>query len=181
MQILVCSAVSSLDSGWRQEARLGRTVEQTVGQRTANPFVEEDEKKSDLVAFLGEAVGVSLPVALDQAVGSELAQVVAHLVERVGSRLKREGGEDSLANVWGPPSADLSTGMKEHFHEPNHAGVVDLDAGDFRTAHDDGQGHSLKEWEIDVNVERFGFEAGEPIGYRGEGLADGGQVVERLA
>jgi len=31
---------------------------------------------------------------------------------------------------------------------------------------------ALEEREIDVNVERFGFEAGEALGHRGEGLAD---------
>ena len=104
----------------------------------------------------------------------QLAQVVADLVERVASRIERERGEDGLANVWGAPSADLGAGMKEHLHEPDHAGVLDLDPGDFRAAHDDGQGQSLEEWEIDVNVECFGLEVGEPVGYRGEGLADGG-------
>ena len=60
--------------------RIGAMVEAAVGERSAQPFVEQQKEQCDLDAFCGEAVGVARAVALDQAVAFELAQVVAQLV-----------------------------------------------------------------------------------------------------
>ena len=48
-------------------------VEAAVGERTAEPFVEEEKEQRDLDAFRGEAVGVSGPIPLQQAVTFEFA------------------------------------------------------------------------------------------------------------
>ena len=48
-------------------------VEAAVGERTAEPFVEEEKEQRDLDAFWGEAVGVSGSIALQQAVTFEFA------------------------------------------------------------------------------------------------------------
>ena len=52
-------------------------MEAAVGERTAEPFVEEEKKQRDLDAFWGEAVGVSGSIPLQQAVAFEFAQIVA--------------------------------------------------------------------------------------------------------
>ena len=51
----------------------GAMVEAAVGERTAEPFVEEEEEQRNLDAFRGEAVGVSGSVTLQQSMAFELA------------------------------------------------------------------------------------------------------------
>ena len=48
-------------------------VEAAVGERTTEPFVEEEKEQRDLDAFWGEAVGVAGSIALQQAVTFEFA------------------------------------------------------------------------------------------------------------
>ena len=51
----------------------GAVVEAAVGERTAEPFVEEEKEQRDLDAFRREAVGVAGSIALQQAVTFEFA------------------------------------------------------------------------------------------------------------
>jgi hypothetical protein len=51
----------------------------------------------------------------------ELAQIVTQLVETIGAAREVEGGEDGLMDLLGCPAADV--------HQPDDAGLVDLDAG----------------------------------------------------
>src|SRR5258708_34490746 len=55
-------------------------------------------------------------------------------------------------DVGGPPSVQLRATVQQHFHQPHHPGIVDLDAGDFGFAERDRQRHPLKQREVDVNV-----------------------------
>jgi hypothetical protein len=48
-------------------------VEAAVGERTAEPFVEEEEEQRNLHAFWRETIGVSGSVALQQSKAFELA------------------------------------------------------------------------------------------------------------
>jgi hypothetical protein len=48
-------------------------VEAAVGERTAEPFVEEEKEQRNLDAFWGEAVGVAGSIPLQQAVTFEFA------------------------------------------------------------------------------------------------------------
>jgi len=64
---------------------IGAMVEAAVGERSAQPFMEQQEEQRDLDAFCGEAVGVARAVALDQSVALELAQVVTQLVQAIGA------------------------------------------------------------------------------------------------
>jgi hypothetical protein len=48
-------------------------VEAAVGERTAEPFVEEEKVQRDLDAFRGEAVGVAGSIPLQQTVTFEFA------------------------------------------------------------------------------------------------------------
>ena len=63
--------------------------------------------------------------------GFELAEVVAELGQSVMIGGELEGGEDGLMDLPGAPSPELSTAVQQYFHQTEHAGVVDLDAGDF--------------------------------------------------
>jgi len=60
--------------------RIGLVVEAAVGERTAEPLVEEQEQQGDLDAFGGELIGVARAVAFQESVAFELAEVVAELV-----------------------------------------------------------------------------------------------------
>ena len=53
--------------------------------------------------------------------------------------------------------------MEQNFHQANHAGVVDLDAGEFGGAQGDRQGQALEQREIDMHVEAAGLEGGEAV------------------
>ena len=74
---LLNGIVGSVICGFQFTLRLvtgDRTVmEAAVGERTAEPFVEEEKEQRDLDAFWGEAVGVSGSIALQQAVTFEFA------------------------------------------------------------------------------------------------------------
>ena len=50
-------------------------VEAAVGERAAQPFVEEEKEQRNLNPFGGETIGVAGAVALQQPVAFELAQV----------------------------------------------------------------------------------------------------------
>ena len=56
-------------------------VEQAVGERAADAFVEENKQECCLVAFGCEAVGITLAVAFDEPVSFHLPEVVAQLGE----------------------------------------------------------------------------------------------------
>jgi hypothetical protein len=66
------------------------------------------------------------------------AQIVTDLVEAVSFRGKTESCQDCQADPCAPPSVHLSATVEEDLHHPHHAGVVDLDAGDFRAARSNG-------------------------------------------
>ena len=61
--------------------RIRAVVEAAVGDRSAEPFMEEHQEQGDLDTFCGEAVSVTGTVTLDQSVPLEFAQVVAQLVQ----------------------------------------------------------------------------------------------------
>jgi hypothetical protein len=78
---------------------VGGMVEAAVGEWAAEPFVEEQKEQGDLYPFCGETVGVAGSVTLQQPVGFELAQVVAELVQAIGSLGEVEGGEDGVVDL----------------------------------------------------------------------------------
>ena len=63
--------------------------------------------------------------------GFEFVQVVGELGEGVTLRRKLVGGEDGFMGLAGTPAPELSAMMEQDFHEAKHAGVVDVDTGDF--------------------------------------------------
>ena len=56
-----------------------------MARGSAEPFMEEQKEQRHVDAFWRETVGVARAVALQEAVALELAQVIAELVEAVGT------------------------------------------------------------------------------------------------
>src|SRR5436305_13922691 len=74
-------------------------------------------------------------------------------------------------DLGGPPSVELSSGVQQHFHQPNYAGVVYFDAGDFGFTGNNGEREPLKQRKVHVNVQRFRLETSKAIGNGDESLA----------
>ena len=104
-------------------------MEAAVGEGATEPFVEEQKQECDIDALGGEAVGIALAVALHQPVTFQLAKVVAKLIQPVGPFGEVERGQDGLMNLPGRPAADGGAAVEQHLQEPDHARIVDLDAG----------------------------------------------------
>ena len=63
--------------------------------------------------------------------GFEFAEVVTELGEGIVFGDELEGGKDGLMDLSGRPPAELGAAVEQHLHEAEHAGVLNLDAGDF--------------------------------------------------
>ena len=108
----------------------------------------------------------------------ELAEVVTELGKGIVFGGELEGGEDGVMDLSGAPSAELGTAVEQDFHKAEHAGVLDLDAGDFGVSRRDGKGQTLEKGEVDVGIQGLGLEVSKMIRDRGEGLTDRFQVVQ---
>src|SRR5215475_5294126 len=109
--------------------RVGLVVEAAVGEGTAQALMKEQEQESNLDAFCREAVGIARSVPLQQAVSLELAQIVAQLVQAIALLREPEGGEHGFMDLLSRPAADVRAAVQEDLHQPDDAGLVDLDAG----------------------------------------------------
>ena len=78
----------------------------------------------------------------------ELAEIVAQLVQAVGTGGEVEAGEDGVVDLLGGPAANLSAAMQEDFEEADKTGVVDLDAGIADRADGDREGKALEQREV---------------------------------
>jgi hypothetical protein len=70
--------------------------------------------------------------------------------------------------------------MQKHFHQSNHAGVVNLDAGHFGRAVADRLGDPLEQGKVNVNVQALRLKTGKAVRDFQEPLANGGQIAESL-
>ena len=84
----------------------------------------------------------------------ELAEIVAQLVQAIGTGGEVEAGENGVVDLLGGPAANLSAAMQEDFEEADKTGVVDLDAGIADGADGDREGKALEQREVDMNIER---------------------------
>jgi len=123
--------------------RFGFVMEAAVGERTAKPFMEEQEEQRNIESFGRQAVGVTASIALQQAVPFELAQIVAELVESVVLPGELERGEDSFVDLFGRPAADGVASMQKDFQKANEPSVLDFDSWNADCADGDGQGNPL--------------------------------------
>ena len=81
-------------------------------------------------------------------------------------------------DLLGRPAADVRAAVQENFHQPDDAGLVDLDAGIAHRAYGDRQGDALQQRKVDVNVEPLRLEAGEVAGDGLELFADRLEMVQ---
>src|SRR3954447_26842913 len=79
------------------------------------------------------------------------------------------------------PPADLRPAVQEHFHQTNHPCVLNFDPGDLHSAGRDRQRQLLKEREVHMDIEGFGFEGGKSLRNGSQGLGEGVQGTEGLA
>src|SRR5271167_1308465 len=158
----------------------GAVVEAAVGERTAEPFVEEEKEQRNLDAFWGEAVGVSGSIPLQQAVAFEFAQVVAQLVDAVASVGELEGGDNGLMDLLGGPAADVGATVQEDFEQADDARIMQLDAGIADCADGDGEGEPEQQREVNMDIEPLRLEAGEAISDGQEPLAHGMEMIQSL-
>ena len=158
---LVGPVVGGLEAAVGSVLRIGSMVKAAVGKGTTEPFMEEQKQHRDLNTLQGEAVGVTVAVALQQPMALELSQIVAELVEAVGFIGEVEGRQDGVVDFLRGPTADLSATMQQDFEKADDARVLDLDAGISDRADGDRQGHPLQERKVDMDVEPLGLEAGE--------------------
>ena len=77
-----------------------------------------------------DIVSISGPEGLRSIVGFHFTQVIAKLIETVSLFGDPETLEQGLMNIPGTESTNRCAGIDEYFHQANHAGVVDFDAGD---------------------------------------------------
>src|SRR5713101_8872224 len=105
--------------------------------------------------------------------GFEFAEVITKLGEGVVFGGKLEGGEDGLVDLAGTPSPELGTTVEQDFHQAEHTGVLDLNAGDFGVSRRNGQSQTLEQREVNVDVQSLGLELSETVGHGSQSLTDG--------
>src|SRR4030095_1735110 len=108
----------------------------------------------------------------------QLPQVVAELIQSVGFGGKFEGGEYGLVNLFGSPAADVGATVQEDFQQANDPGFMDFDSGIADGADSHGQGQTLQQRKIHMDVEPLGLAIGETIGNNLESFAHGVEVIE---
>jgi hypothetical protein len=78
------------------------------------------------------------------------------------------------------PAADVRAAVQEDLHQPDEAGLVDLDAGIAHRTDGNRQGDALQQRKVDVDVEPLRLEAGEPVGDGLELVADRLKIIQAL-
>jgi hypothetical protein len=126
---LVDAMVGGLEAAVGSVLRIGSMVKAAVGKGTTEPLMEEQKQHRDLDTLEGEAVGITVAVALEQPVPLELSQIVAELIEAVGFIGEVEGRQDGVVDFLRGPTADLSATMQQDFEKADDTCVLDLDAG----------------------------------------------------
>ena len=159
---------------------IGAMMKQAVGKGSAEALVEEQKQESHLDSFGGEPIGVTRAVPLQQAVGFELAKIVAQGAQPVLGLGEAKGGEQGREDLLGRPAADLIAAVQQHLQQADDTRVMDLDAGMADCTDGDGQGDPLEQREVDVNVEPLGLKGSEAVGNGQERLAHRRQVIQPL-
>src|SRR5437867_9682897 len=155
-------------------------MKEAVGKWSADALMEQDEQESCLDALFGEAVAITPAIALQEAMGFHLADVVPELGQGVALVGQAVGSQYRLMDVVGAPACEVVAAVEQDFHQTDDPGVMDLDARDPALAEEDGQGEALEEGEIDVDVEGLGLGGGEALEDSEKGLAHLQQMVEPL-
>src|SRR5579862_504270 len=91
-----------------------------------------------------------------------------------------EGGDNDLMDLLGGPATDVGATMQEDFEQADDARIMELDAGIADRADCDGEGETLQQREVNMNVEPLRLEAGEAICDGLEPLAHGIEMIQSL-
>ena len=180
MDGFVGAVICGLQFTGRLETVDSAVVETAVCERTAELFVEEEKEQRNLNAFWGEAVGVAGSIPLRQAMAFEFAQVVTQLVDAVACVGELEGAEDSLVDLLGGPATDVAAAVQEGLEEADDARIMQLDTGIADRADGDGEGETLRQLEVDMDIEPLCLAAGEAICDGLEPLAHGMEMIQSL-
>ncbi len=78
MNGFVGAMVGGFELAGRLMLGVGVVVEAAIGERAAQPFVEEEKEQRNLNPFGGETIGVAGAVALQQPMAFERALTVRH-------------------------------------------------------------------------------------------------------
>ena len=110
----------------------------------------------------------------------EFAQIVAELIESVFLGGDLEGGDDRFVDLFGGPAAGGAAVMEQHFEKTDDTCVMDFDARVTDRPNGDGQGDSLQQREVHVDVEALRLEARETVRDGPKLPADRIEVIESL-
>ena len=174
----VGTMVSQFEAAVRTMLGVGTMVETAIGQRAAQPLMEEKEEERDLDALQGEAVSVAGAITLQQTMGLEFSQIVSELVEAVGLLGDVEGGQDGLVDFPGCPAAEVRAAMQENLEQADDASIVDFDSWVADGADGDWQGDTLEERKVHMDVEPLGLETCEPADDGLESVTDCIEMVQ---
>src|SRR5262252_8217652 len=110
----------------------------------------------------------------------ELAQIVAELVQAVGSGGEVEACEDGVVDLLGGPAANLSAAMQEDFEEADETRIVDLDPWIANRADGDRESKALEQREVDMNIEPLCLEGSKAASDGLEAVADRVEMIQSL-
>jgi len=88
------------------------------------------------------------------------------------------GGKDCVVDLLGTPAGYERAGVQQHFHQADHARVVNLDAGILCLPDDDRQRQSLEQGKVDMHVQALGLEGGEAVGDGEQLVAHRSEMIE---
>ena len=142
---LVRFVVGSFEFAVRLVLGIGLVMEAAVGEGATEALVKKQEQERDLYPLVSKPVGITAAIALEESVAFELAQIVAELVQTIGSGRELERSENRLVDLFGGPTADGGAAVQEDFHQANDSGIVDLDSGIANRADGSGQCQALQQ------------------------------------
>ena len=83
-----------------------------------------------------------------------------------------------MMDLLGGPATDVGATVQEDFEKADDARIMELDAGIADCADGDGEGETLQQREVDMNVEPLRLEAGEAICDGLEPIAHGMEMIQ---
>ena len=154
--------------------------ESTGRDRPVNAFTEERHEQSGFLAGSGEAVGITAAIAFQQAMGSQLAQIITQLTQGISFGIQLKAGTDGRKQLPRGPGRQTVTLTQKDFQEALGPFVFKFDSGDFAFAQSYGTGQTAEEVEFAVNIKRLGLEVGITGRNDLKLIADGLQIGQTL-
>src|SRR2546422_6547281 len=105
--------VRRLNFGGERGGFGGPVMEEGVGQRATDALLEQDEQSGYFDALGGEPIRVAPTLALQTAVGAQLAHVIPELGERIRGRGGPKRFEHGGRQLGGAPAGELRSAMKK--------------------------------------------------------------------